>query len=172
MCLTTPDGPVCGCRDGYTRSGALETSLCEVEKNYTRPSRCSHGFFQCAKNLHCIDARFVCDGDEDCSDGSDEDSSPGGICETVSCNQNQFHCDGDRCISNQWVCDGDIDCTDGSDEAPSYCHSNGSSVAPTCFSTQFRCEISGRCIPHSWTCDSDLDCGEGDNSDEHADCGK
>ena len=90
--------------------------------------------------------------------------------ETVSCNQNQFNCDGHRCISNQYVCDGDMDCKDSADEATSICHSNGSSVTPTCFSTQF--EISERCIPHSWTCDYDLDCGEGDNSDEHTNCGK
>lgn len=34
---------------------------------------CKPGEFRC-KNKHCIQARWKCDGDDDCLDGSDEDS--------------------------------------------------------------------------------------------------
>ncbi|XP_046386652.1 prolow-density lipoprotein receptor-related protein 1 isoform X2 [Ischnura elegans] len=173
LCLITPNGTSCACRDGYTRSNgdhAPPTADCIVEANYTRPSRCSVGFFQCAKNLHCVDARYVCDGDDDCGDLSDEDFGPGGVCENVQCTSEQFRCDNDRCINKQWVCDGDMDCDDQSDEDQAHCNSNNSSMEPTCSGNQFRCKISGRCIPKVWTCDSDADCGEGDTSDEHPDC--
>lgn len=48
--------------------------------NYTEPTRCKEGEFECVKNLRCIDVRYLCDGDNDCGDASDEDSTTGGKC--------------------------------------------------------------------------------------------
>ena len=52
----------------------------KIECWILQPSLCNEGQFQCKKNLRCIDKRYTCDGDNDCMDGSDEDSAPGGIC--------------------------------------------------------------------------------------------
>ena len=51
-----------------------------VVQNYTRPSLCNSGEFECRQTSQCIDNRHVCDGDLDCVDGSDENTSPGSIC--------------------------------------------------------------------------------------------
>ncbi|UYV74241.1 LRP1B, partial [Cordylochernes scorpioides] len=171
FCFATLTNFVCGCRDGFTL--APDGVNCIATANYSEPSRCRKNEFECLKNLRCIDVRYLCDGDNDCGDHSDEDSSPGGICgeyddslEMSSCRSDQFKCDVNRCISIHWLCDGERDCADASDEEPiRTCPINS-----TCDSKQFTCKETGRCIPMSWTCDSDPDCGPGDFSDEHEDC--
>ncbi|KAG8200378.1 hypothetical protein JTE90_028559 [Oedothorax gibbosus] len=162
LCLPTPGKAICACRDGFVLSD--DKVSCTGSMNYTEPTRCKDGEFECVKNLRCIDVRYLCDGDNDCGDGSDEDSSSGGKCE-FQCRADQFQCDHHRCISIHWMCDGEKDCKDGSDEEPiAQC------LNTTCSSSMFTCKESGRCIPMTWTCDSDNDCGDGDVSDEHADC--
>ena len=42
--------------------------------------RCSSGEFKCDNGEKCIRTRFKCDGDNDCSDNSDERNCPGKIC--------------------------------------------------------------------------------------------
>ncbi|XP_068223129.1 low-density lipoprotein receptor-related protein 1 isoform X3 [Palaemon carinicauda] len=163
LCLATPNGPHCDCATGFEQD-ALHSNLCHPIKNFTQPTFCNEDQFQCKKNLRCIDERYLCDGDNDCLDNSDEDMSPGGICEAAQCHEDMFKCGNNHCIDAYWVCDGDRDCEDGSDESPEEC------TLPQCPQNKFRCHKSGRCIASSWVCDIDKDCGPDDDSDEHQGC--
>ncbi|KAK7069706.1 Low-density lipoprotein receptor-related protein 1B, partial [Halocaridina rubra] len=163
VCLATPNGPLCACAMGF-EVDIQNAHMCSPIKNFTQPSLCSKDQFQCQKNLRCIDKRYLCDGDNDCLDNSDEDMSPGGICEAAQCHEDMFQCGNNQCIDAYWVCDGDRDCEDGSDESREEC------THPQCPLHMFRCAISGRCITPSWVCDIDKDCGPGDDSDEHQGC--
>ena len=63
--------------------------------NYVQEFTCSTGI--------CIHAGWVCDGEEDCSDGSDERS-----CDTIHCDPGHLLCPGGaQCVATHHVCDGD-----------------------------------------------------------------
>lgn len=157
LCLSTPVGAMCACTDGFILN---QQNGCIPQTNYTSPTRCQDDYFQCVKNLRCIDQRYVCDGDDDCGDGSDEDKSEGGVCQHQACRSDYFLCDSTRCIMKNWLCDGDKDCDDGSDENTTLCKNT------TCPPQHFTCKETGRCIPNSWKCDLQHDCGANDHSDE------
>lgn len=110
--------------------------------------------FTCA-NQRCIPKSWLCDGDNDCLDNSDEEQN----CTKPTCGSNEFQCRSGRCIPNTFKCDAENDCGDYSDEA--------GCVNVTCSTTQFQCD-NGRCIPSTWKCDSENDCG--DSSDEGDSC--
>ncbi|XP_033758956.1 very low-density lipoprotein receptor-like [Pecten maximus] len=78
--------------------------------------------FQCGTG-HCLPLTFHCDGQVDCSDGSDEDT-----CDHNGCKQDEFQCGTGSCIPTQWRCDSVEDCIDGSDEKA--CTSNIKTIQP------------------------------------------
>ncbi|KAJ8390133.1 hypothetical protein AAFF_G00110070 [Aldrovandia affinis] len=111
------------------------------------------------QNGECIPRDYLCDGERDCTDGSDEIK-----CGTPSpCEPNEFKCQNGRCALKLWRCDGDNDCGDNSDE--SYCPTKG--PGDTCAPEQFMCVMDRTCIPASYQCDEESDCA--DRSDEY-DC--
>lgn len=160
LCLTIPKTFSCVCSDGYD----MINSTCIKQSNYMQPSVCPPDTFQCRKKKHCISKKKLCDGEDNCGDGSDESRLPGGPCENKICDENHFICDGSYCISRNWLCDGQYDCKDRSDEDPEHCKSK-------CSKELFMCKSTRRCIPKNWTCDGHVDCGENDMSDEE-NCGK
>jgi len=111
---------------------------------YACLSSCMPEDFACQDGSDTIPGDWVCDGYDDCMDGSDE----------IDCPASQvFHCqDGSNTIPDEWVCDGYDDCMDGSDEID--CPASG----------VFHCQDGSDTIPDEWVCDMYDDCPDG--SDE------
>ncbi|CAG0878905.1 unnamed protein product [Cyprideis torosa] len=141
---------ICGCPYGEVPQSDGKTCLADPEAEPSLKPCSQPTDFRCRNQL-CIPKAFVCDGDNDCVDNSDEEQN----CTKSTCAENHFKCDTGRCIPLSFKCDSDNDCGDFSDE--SGCQN------VSCDAREFLCD-NGRCILENWKCDSENDCGDG--SDE------
>ncbi|GIY32040.1 hypothetical protein CDAR_411332 [Caerostris darwini] len=114
-------------------------------------TRCLNDTFQCT-NGQCISWYFLCDGEKNCKDGSDEDN-----CTPFACPPQSFQCNDGTCLSRSSVCNGRWECPDGSDEARCY-------TGIPCDGHSFRC-ASGQCVPAYAFCNAVVDCLDGSDED-------
>ncbi|KAI2650475.1 Low-density lipoprotein receptor-related protein 1B [Labeo rohita] len=127
-----------------------------------RSLACRADEFVCNNTL-CKLLVWLCDGEDDCGDNSDEDSS---MCGKLPCPPNRpFRCRNDRvCLRTEQICNGVNDCGDNSDEDD--CADVVKRPKP-CGKAEFAC-ANHRCIPAELQCDLFDDCEDG-GSDER-DC--
>uniref|UniRef100_A0A8C1IX14 Low density lipoprotein receptor-related protein 1Bb n=1 Tax=Cyprinus carpio TaxID=7962 RepID=A0A8C1IX14_CYPCA len=81
------------------------------------PILCDVGEFLCGDQLTCVSESWLCDGESDCPDGSDEVLDKCEVEVIVRCPLNHIQCIGTRkCIHFNKLCNGVKDCEDGFDE--------------------------------------------------------
>ena len=168
LCLTSAHKhQVCQCADGFdvsindsTQCVAAEGGFSVIDPGLT--GGCKH--FLC-DNGNCVNTHWLCDGDDDCGDMSDE--SQDGACKNFTCSGDGIYtCSNNRCIYLRWLCDGEDDCRTGEDEDERNCPDL------TCAPHEIKCPTNNHCISSSWMCDGDRDCEDGfDEADcKHVQC--
>nr|XP_009682064.1 PREDICTED: uncharacterized protein LOC104149877 [Struthio camelus australis] len=106
---------------------------------------CPRTHVLCRDGTECVAQEYVCDGEKDCVDGSDEDG-----CAELCDIPGAFRCSsGAVCVRPGERCDGVLQCPDASDEVGCW--------SPT-RDCALRCDGATRCIPESWLCHGHADC--------------
>ena len=127
------------------------------KKAINSSSDCGKNSFVCANQGDCIHKEWVCDGDRDCTDGSDESEETCGP--VVSCSEEQFKCSNGDCIPAHLKCSGGVECLDGSDELG--CSDDLALPHTKCDPyTEFDCGPGKPCLPQERVCDLRNDCGD------------
>lgn len=160
ICFNTPNQSICRCPDKYSLNGTGTQCIPYPQDTEKKAMNCSSGF-QCLKSEQCVDVKDLCDGFDDCNDGSDESSAPGGPCDPKKCDLNLHFTCNNRCYQRALLCSSISYCPDGTDQLNCESH--------TCNSNEFTCAKSGKCIQLSWVNDGIADCGPDDSSDEYGD---
>jgi len=141
----------CQKRDPYSHC-VNNTCQCIISSSRcnAKNTGCHKDTFQC-QNGQCISWYFVCNGQFNCEDGSDEHE-----CIRGKCPKESFQCSSGDCISRGKLCNGKRDCMDGSDE--SNCRGDSCNSSLT-----FQCR-DGACLPLYMFCNAVSSCK--DKSDE------
>uniref|UniRef100_W5MXZ4 MAM and LDL receptor class A domain containing 1 n=1 Tax=Lepisosteus oculatus TaxID=7918 RepID=W5MXZ4_LEPOC len=119
-----------------------------------QPPTCRSGSFECLHVHECIPESWLCDGEPDCKDMSDEEVCPSGVPGTVPpqelCGDRQYQCSDQQCIPSLLRCDGVPDCPWGEDEF--------SCPVKLCLNGSLLCEDTGSCLPSTLRCDGSINC--------------
>ncbi|CAH1130397.1 unnamed protein product [Ceutorhynchus assimilis] len=155
----------CSCiKDEYKCDGRSHCHDNEDEEHCTGHETIAHdhtfikcdetkNFILCPKTKRCVSKDWLCDGDDDCGDYSDETRC--GFLQ--NCTTDQFQCENGLCVPKTWICDNDNDCRDFSDET------NCTKIG--CTPDEFECS-DGTCVAMNWKCDHHLDCLDGSDERE------
>ncbi|CAF3052787.1 unnamed protein product [Rotaria socialis] len=143
---------------------------------------CPSYLFRC-DTIQCLPYAFVCNGEYNCHDKTDEVNCSTAIINNDLCNiKNSINCEQDIlhstrlidhgirfeytqpikiCIKRSSVCDGIIDCRNAIDEQ---CAQQNPLIS--CSRDEYHCNITNRCIPKTWLCNGINDCLDPYASDE------
>src|SRR5688572_1550493 len=112
-------------------------------------TECGSQQFACGGG-ECVERFVVCNGFENCSDGSDERD-----CVDV-CVDDSFQCADGHCIPREGLCNGAFDCAGREDE--------DGCAGGSCAANEYRCD-DGTCLDSRVRCDGATDCAGGEDED-------
>merc|ERR1719277_849588 len=154
----------------------MSSYICEKKHSLVRKNNVKRSEFSCS-NGELTMSSYICDGDNDCGDCSDE-LQPGCTepCVPGLWRHDDFQCSNGESTGWQFICDGDNDCGDCSDERANNCtepcvegqwnvddtQGTSNDTAPENY-LNFEC-TNGQLTSSEFVCDGDNDCD--DCSDE------
>lgn len=127
-----------------------------VGDRYMEQRDCYDDVFVCVNGIE-ICGPMICDGKDDCGDGTDEMG--------CRCAQRQTECDASTCLDNWMICDGFPDCADNTDEG--HC---STIPKPTCRSPDALIMCNDN-VTYACQCDTVVECPDiGDEDGCWPDC--
>ncbi|XP_040564909.1 sortilin-related receptor [Lepeophtheirus salmonis] len=158
-CPDQSDEMNCGFNHHYIHNGST-TFYPEPKKKYIELNK-----FECKSGKKIWQA-WICDGYNDCPDGSDENHS---LCqEKMRCKPHESRCEfSGECINLDKICNGRKDCVDESDEKGCG-HDHNIFPMPSsilCDPIHFSCDNNQKCLSHSFICNGIRECEDGSDED-------